>query len=191
MVEVNKLVSLQKTVNHDAALELVKEVKDESDLMGAVKVSLSTSIPSTKIMISKDADGYIIASTNLNLDMLGVRVGEIELPETKERMRCAQMLFGARTSYVRVVHYQGRCILRDGYTRVYGLMSKGFIRVPCIFVEATDSTQVGFASNAPHLFPREVVMSSNPPLIHDFMEIADSIDMPITGKVIKVRLEEM
>jgi hypothetical protein len=187
-VEIDGLISIQKQVNVDVADEIVGSLKGPEDFAGAIKHALLTELPSPNIMLGRDENGFLVTSRNLNLGVTGFGLGGQENPTTKESIQAASIQFGCLLSYVRVVHFQGRYYLRDGYHRVFGLRQKGFTYTPCILMQGGSASDIGIS---PGLFSLEIVLSPNPPLVRDFSENATEVQAPRLTKVLRVKIEPL
>ncbi len=187
LIEIRKLVAIQKTVNVEVAEDMVRKVENENDLLGAIRVALDTEMRDDKINMTQDTTGYTITSRNLNLAPVGVGIGEIPLANGCDNIHGVNFAIGCRQSYVNVLHYGDRYILKDGYHRTYGLMSKGFTHVPCILVEGSEQTQIPQGGS---LFLAQLTLSENPPVLRDFVEIAEDVQVADFINVVKVRVEQ-
>jgi len=189
LISINGLVTIQKTVGVDFATETVQDVKGKEDLVGALKVTLNNEIKKENFMISLDAadpNCYTITSKNLNFGFLNPSPTQIPIGNTQEKVWGIGFNFASRTSYVVVLHSNGRYILKDGYHKVYGLMSKGFTHVPCILMNG-DAQQL--IPQQAGLFPISTVLSENPPMLRDFTDIGDDIIIPEIVNVVKVNIQ--
>jgi hypothetical protein len=93
--------------------------------------------------------------------------------------------------FLEVGHYRGRWFLRDGYHRAYALLKAGVHKVPAVIVKAR--TLEGLLGTAhPWFFSEEILFSSNPPHVIDFLDDAITIeyDRPQLIKTIRVSIEE-
>lgn len=187
-IEINKLVTAQKTVNVEVASDLVKEIKDKGDVLGAIKIALNSEPRKSIINISsQDQINFTITTRNQNFGLLGWGAGEIPLGNESDRLNGVTFTFGGRLSYVNVVHFGDRYFLKDGYHRVYGLMMRGFTHTPCILTESNDSSQLPQGGN---LFNIPLMLSQNPPIFRDFAEIAEDIELPDMVSVMRLKIEQ-
>src|SRR5947209_2696309 len=104
-VEINRLISIQKQINVDAADEIVGSLKGPEDFEGAVRHTLLTELPKQNVMVGRDENGFTVASRNLNLSVTGFGLGDHAIPSTNENIQSAAIQFGRLLSYVRVVHF--------------------------------------------------------------------------------------
>jgi hypothetical protein len=92
--------------------------------------------------------------------------------------------------FFEVACFRGRWFLRDGYHRAYTLLQAGIFEVPAIIVHARSLAELG--ATHPWFFPEEVLFSSTPPLVADFL--ADHLVLTYTRpqlvKTLRIALEE-
>jgi hypothetical protein len=133
---------------------------------------------------------FSVSSRNPNLRVAGFSVID-HTPagaEKPEKVFGFQIGFGAR--FLQLVEYQGRWMVRDGYHRVYGLLSKGVATVPCVVVRAKTFEETG--AGRPGFFGYEVLYGPRPPRVTDFIDdhLAGTVHVPQMVRVIRLRAEE-
>ncbi len=184
MVDLREVLSYQQIVNLDGLDARVSSVSD--NLEGLLKLCLPENEPTNQLMaILNDADqkGYTISSLNPNMHIMGTAVHDMDLNLSglpSMRKRTISFFIDIVTSYLQVAHYKNRYFLRDGYHRAAGLLKKGINIVPCILVEARNTTELGLK---PGLFPIEVIDGDRPPRLADFWDDTVAHD----GKRIAIR----
>ncbi len=115
-----------------------------------------------------------ITSSNLNLRVIGwgpardPQSGDLVFDPGKF-LFMAGITFGESSSLLQVVRFDGRCYLKNGYHRVYALRRLGATQVPCVFLEATDYSQV-HTEKPGRTFARSLLESANPPTIGHFTQ---------------------
>ncbi len=186
LVGIDGLVTIQKQVNVTAANTVGSAVRDCNDLEGAVKLALLTELPRSPISVVQDGQGVLVSSRNLNLSLTGTGMIEAE-NELGDKMTNATVSFGCLHSYVRIMHFNGRYYVRDGYHRVYALKQKGFTQVPAIVAETNNPADIAPPGN---LFTLPLLLSDNPPLVDDFDRNAVDVKVPRLTKVIRIKLEQ-
>lgn len=109
------------------------------------------------------------------------------------------MLLGARVRlvnpFVHVARVDGRCLLLNGYHRVFGARQAGATHVPCVFRDAPDYRAVGFTSaelrDGPLRFPVSLLTSDNPPTMAHFTQgRAHEVALRAKSRVIHVSWHE-
>lgn len=186
LIEIDGLITIQKQVNMTSATATGIAIKDGNDLQGAVKLALLTELPRSPVSIVQDNQGVLITSRNLNLSLTGTGLIETE-NELGDKMANATVSFGCLHSYVRVVNFNGRYFVRDGYHRIYALKQKGFTHVPAIVAETNNPADIVPPGG---LFPLPLLLSDNPPLLRDFEDNYVEVRVPRLTKVIRVRFEQ-
>lgn len=72
------------------------------------------------------------------------------------------IVVGPAFPLMQVIQFEGRCFLRNGYHRAYGLKKKGVTHVPCLFFETDDYAKIG-APGGNATFERALLESADPP----------------------------
>lgn len=188
LISIDGLISIQKSVGIDFANEVVKDVKDKNDLIGALKVAFNAEIKQENPNVSidpADPNSFTMASKDLNFGFLGYSPTQIPIVNTDEKLLGGGLNFGSKLSYIQVLNSNGRYVLSDGFHRAYGLISKGFTHIPCILYNGDIQQlpqQVG-------LFPPNLALSENPPMVRDFSVIGDDVTIPEVLNIFKVNIQ--
>jgi hypothetical protein len=80
----------------------------------------------------------------------------------------AGIQIGMAPAFAQVVRFNGRCYLRNGFHRTYGLCSRQFQQLPCMYREAKTFKEV--AEGPPATFGQELLESTNPPTLGHFSQ---------------------
>lgn len=75
--------------------------------------------------------------------------------------------FGVSAPHVRVVRYDGRCYVQNGFHRAVGLALAGATRMPCLMRDINDPAEIGTAPEA--TFSLAELGSDNPPTLGHFI----------------------
>lgn len=75
--------------------------------------------------------------------------------------------FGASSPHVRVVRYNGRCYMQNGFHRAVGLAMAGATHLPCLLRDIDDPAGIGISSGATFSLPQ--LESDNPPTLGHFI----------------------
>jgi hypothetical protein len=96
----------------------------------------------------------------------------------------------AGSPFFEVAQYRGRWFLRDGYHRAYALLQAGIFQLPAVIVQTATLEELGAAQ--PWFFPEEILLSSSPPRVTDFLDNALILeyDRPSLIKTLRVTMEE-
>src|SRR5437879_13199973 len=94
------------------------------------------------------------------------------------------------TSMLQVASYHGRYLLRDGYHRAYGFLSRGITRVPALVREVATFDALGLPIG---LLPQDAFLGDRPPLLVDYLndEVAADVVMPVTQQVVSIQASEL
>ena len=92
--------------------------------------------------------------------------------------------------FFEVALYRDRWFLRDGYHRAFLCLQTGIFRLPAVIVRARTLEELGAVH--PWFFPEQVLFSSTPPRVIDFLDDALVIEYnraPLT-KTVRITIEE-
>lgn len=92
--------------------------------------------------------------------------------------------------FFEVAHYRDRWFLRDGYHRAFRCLRAGVLCLPAVIVRAKTFAQIGAVRS--WFFPEEVLFSSIPPRVIDFLDDALVIEYhrPPLVKRLRITVEE-
>lgn len=185
-VPISHLVAFQKSVNTEAYEDIDTW---EEDPLAVLEYTLPTESAQMQMQTPIQTPGNALIgqqfiSRSPNIQVAGMEMGELEDRPGK----IVSFHIKSKPNFVQVARLNGRCILKNGYHRVYQLMQAGETHVPCIIRDVDDYAGTGGA-NGNHLSP-DVVLSDRPPLVTDFeSEVAVDIKRPATNKLIRVTAE--
>jgi hypothetical protein len=92
-------------------------------------------------------------------------------------------------SFVQVVRFQDRYVLRDGYHRAFGLLSRGITHVPAFVRDFDTAENLAPAGMLPHgawLGPR-------PPVLRDYHDdlVSESVTLPDGRRMVVIQALEL
>jgi hypothetical protein len=92
--------------------------------------------------------------------------------------------------FFEVACFRDRWFLRDGYHRAYSLLKDHVFKVPAVIVQAATIEELG--ANQPWFFPEEVLFSSAPPRVIDFLNdnLVFEYERPALIKTLRITIEE-
>jgi hypothetical protein len=92
--------------------------------------------------------------------------------------------------FFEVARFRDRWFLRDGYHRAYALLKAKVFHFPAVIVEARSIEELG--ANRPWFFSEEVLFSTNPPRVIDFLDedLVLQYDRPPFIRTLRIKLEE-
>jgi hypothetical protein len=200
MVDLARVVAIAPSVFTDTAIERAA-ILDPGDLRGIAELTLPARHPRPIGELSPGDDvlpihcqyhyltkTYTITSPNLNLAV----ISNFDAPGNRAPQP-SQMghgfTVGVPPSFIEVVRFQGRYVLRDGHHRAFGLLSRGIIRVPAYvrdFVTAEDLAPAG-------TLPRSAWQGDRPPLLRDYHDdlVAEPLLLPVPSRTIVIQAVEL
>lgn len=180
LVEIERLLAFQFHVYTERSASLCGLPAGPIPLDKALELCLPHRVEDVPYTFNEIPGGFVIRSKNLNL---GIR-GPFRASDPNQQVELAGMAFGVNSPLVQVVRHQGRCYLRNGYHRTYGLWKAGNRHVPCVLIEASDFGQTG--AGQPLTFDRELLESGNPPTCAHFVrELAYPVSFQDVRRVIE------
>lgn len=181
MVDLRTICAVQHHVFSATAVERVASAAHGDSLcLAALTIPLpaNAALPAQYDPLRKT---WILNSPNPNLQITSLFGGPV--PD-------GRIVFGfsvdAPVSRLSVAAYRGRYILRDGYHRAHGLLSRGIHSVPAL---VTDVATIGELAIPPELLGEAVYLGERPPLLSDYGDDAVSaeIRVPFTQKMIVIQ----
>jgi len=96
----------------------------------------------------------------------------------------------AGSPFFEVAQYRGRWFLRDGYHRAFTCLQAGIFHLPAVIVHARTLVELGAVH--PWFFSEEVLFSSSPPRVTDFLNDALVLEYDRSPliKTLRVTMEE-
>ena len=183
MVDLDQIVAFQPSVFTDTTADRVAGL-DPRDLRSIAGLTLPIN-DTAPVAVQYDAlnRAYTITSPNPNLRVIG---------NFDDRPADGPPGLGFRVavaaSFIQVARFQGRLVLRDGYHRSYGLLSRGITRVP-VYVRDFDTTE----NLAPAgMLPQGTWLGDRPPLLRDYHDdrVAESVLLAAQHRMIVIHALE-
>jgi hypothetical protein len=172
MADLRYIRALQPVVHADHATGRQRDARDDS--VSLARITLPQTSPKEVLATARTADGrgWILTCPNPQLRIRGPNSAD------RDDNGCRTKVFGIETelanSLVQVARWRGIYVLRDGYHRAYGLLSRGVSRIPVLYNEFPDH-QPPLA--APGLFAPAVYCGDRAPLLSDYLD--DEVSAPI------------
>ncbi len=159
LVEIGPLLAFQFHVDIERSSAHCRGIQHPPELADTVPVCLPQSVEHRPIHVSFVQHGLLLRDQSLNFRIMGAGlIGE----DLRDQVSLGGVAVGVTDPWVSVVRFNGRCYLRNGYHRVYGLRAAGATHIPCLFWDVTDYSRVG-AIGGVATFDRSLLESSNPP----------------------------
>jgi hypothetical protein len=184
MVNLEKVLSYQPIVNLDGLEDRVGGTLTSLEQLYQLCFPALQAAP-LPMPLPVDQWRFAFHSPNPNFRLAGMRMNLNGITQQGTMVHEVIYTLSFMPSYLQVVHFSDRYILRDGYHRAVGLLMNGVAEVPCILIEAQSIEQIGFR---PGLFPPAVVFGEKPPLLVDFLDdrVSQSIMFTPAGKSILI-----
>jgi hypothetical protein len=184
LVDLSRVAAFQTHVFTDTATERVAGL-EPGDLQSIADLTLPVSgAAPASVQYDDFKQAYTITSPNPNFKVVGQVSGP--LPD-------GTMAFGFKVtmmaSLVQVARFQGRYVMRDGYHRAFGLLSRGITRVPA-YVRNFDTTE----NLAPAgMLPQAAWLGDRPPLLRDYHDdrVAEPVSLPAQHRMIVIHALEL
>ncbi len=186
MVDLERVIAFQPLVFTDTAVERVADVAPD-DLEAIAELTLP--IDHTAPVIAQYEElkhTYTFTSPDPNLKVLGIYNGPV--PEANGAHGFG-FLVGVAPSFLQVARFQDRHVLRDGYHRTFGLLSRGISSVPA-FIRDFDTLE----NLAPAgMLPQSAWLGQRPPLLSDYHNdlVSESVRWPAQRKMVIVQALEL
>lgn len=184
MVDLDRIVAFQPHVFTDTVTERVAGL-DPGDLQSIAELTLplNETAPVT-VRYDELKRAYRITSPNPNLRVIGA---------VNDRLPDGTFTFGFKvtltSAFVQVARIQDRYVLRDGYHRAFGLLSRGITHVPA-YVRSYETTE----DLAPAgMLPQAAWLRERPPLLRDYHDerVAESVTLPAQDREILILAVEL
>jgi hypothetical protein len=178
VVDLRFLLAFQRRLAFHSEFPQIS-IPTEEDWPALIALSFGPARPVEYELIRDPAAGtFVLQSGNPNLHL---RVSK-DAP--------AAISVHAGSPFFEVAQYRGRWFLRDGYHRAYALLQAGIFRAPAAIVQARTLEELGAVQ--PWFFSEEILFSSAPPRVMDFLDDALTIeyDRPLLIKTLRVTIEE-
>lgn len=190
VADLRRVCALQPMVFWDPAEDRVQDVQP-GDLPALARLMLPLPDAAEPIPLQFDPalNTWIVSSRNPNLRILGHFNTPIEAGNGQTYLGCG-FFVAATPSFAQVVRYRGRYLLRDGYHRALGLLSRGVTHAPVLFREVADFESLG---RSPGMLPEQAYLGERPAMLPDYLSdtVAAAVRAPASQKMIVIQGLEM
>jgi hypothetical protein len=187
LVDLARVCAFQPTVVADAAVERVQDVKSD-DLAAIAAVTLPTSAAEPpRVQYDPSRQAYMAVSPNVNLKI----VGNVWCPAPDGS---GAVILGfsvlAPPSFLNVVRFRDRVILRDGYHRAYGFLGRGITHVPA-FTRTMETIEDVIPPGT--FLPQDSYLGDRPPVLPDYLndQVAATVRLPAVQKMVLIQGTEL
>lgn len=170
VADLHKICALQQSVFVDHALQRTADI-NAADISSIASVSLPLPRPTAlPVQFEEHRQTWMVTSANPNLRI----VGHFSTPMQGNTLGLG-FLIQLMPSFMQVAHVQNRYLLRDGYHRAFGLLSRGIRYEPVLTREIAQIEELALP---PGLFNRNVFLGKRPPLLIDYLDETVSATVP-------------
>jgi len=195
VVDLRRVVAHQKTVMTDGLDGQIISI-EKKDRKRILELCLPSEQPYPPSNLLRDADqkGFTVSSHSPNLRVSGSQAKIVQIAPA-EGMHPSPVLavtffLSMGANYIKVVNYNGRDFLREGYHRTTALLRLGIHEVPCVYIKAQSLDELG--NGRVTSLRSEILLGEHPPLLTDFWDddVSATIDQPILHRAVRVTAEE-
>jgi len=194
-IEIGPVLAFQFEIEIDRASGVCTGLSKPPTLAEMMPICLpTTSIDPRPITAFHDGDDSItVTSENKNIRVLFRGPREQSgglLYDPNQSVLIAGIGVGEGSPLVQIIRFQDRCYFRNGYHRAYTLAREGMTHIPCVFLEATDFSQVIDPKQQGGTFSRGLLQSANPPTFAHFLDRAYRVSLRQRQRTIRLHWEE-
>ena len=190
VADLSRVCALQPVVFWDHAEERAQSATP-GEMLSLAEVTLPIRRKPEEIPLQFDQhrNTWMVVSRNPNLRILGQFNSPVRNERGQDFIGCG-FLFAITPSFVQVISYRGKYLLRDGYHRSLGLLARGMTHVPVLFREFGEFENLGLG---PGMLPEQAYLGKRPPLLSDYLNesVSAEIHLPASQKMIVIQGMEM
>lgn len=190
IADLSKVIALQPMVFWDHARERTNSaVAGAMPTLAKITLPIRTGPEPLPLQFDPTRNTWMVTSRNPNLRIVGQFSSPVDVGSGHQVTGCG-FVRTISPSFVQVVRYRNRLLLRDGYHRSLGLLAKGITHVPVLFREFGQFEPLGLG---PGMLPEAAYLGDRPPNLADYLKDAVSaeVDLPASQKMIVVQGIEM
>jgi hypothetical protein len=190
IADLSRVVALQPMVFWDHAQERTSSaVADDMVALAKITIPIRSANETLPLQFDPVRNTWMITSRNPNLRIAGQFSAPFDVGGGQQMTGCGFMIT-VMPSFVQVVSFRGRLLLRDGYHRSLGLIAQGVTRVPVLFREFGQFDPIGLG---PGMLPEAAYLGQRPPFLADYLNdtVSAEVNLPATQKMLVVQGIEM
>jgi hypothetical protein len=178
IADLRKVCALQPAIHYDHARERTVDSKAD-DLVSVAQISIpiptNTAIPA---QFDPQQKTWVMTSRNPNLRIIGNF--STSVPQGGHAFGFIVRIL---PSFVQVVKYRDRLVLRDGYHRSLGFLSRGIYLVPVFYKEFGPYDELGLPQG---MLPQAAYLGDRPPVLPDYLadDVSVEVALPATQRMI-------
>lgn len=181
VVDLSKVCAAQPYINTGMATQRVEGL-EAHNLVSLATVSLSVSAPTAlPVVFDPTKNAWIFSSANPNLRVLGRFNGQAQPGQN-----VFGFVVGISASFLSVALYQNRYLLRDGYHRAFGFLSRGINRVPAFVREFASYEELALPAG---MLSQDAFLGERPPTLRDYLDerVSAETQIPQTQKIVLIQ----
>jgi hypothetical protein len=188
LVEIDRLIAPQRTVNLDYVDRLVQRFPSDPDLKQLLEICVSPKREMEPIQhLEIGPNTHVFSSPNSDIRFLGAFVKELNAEDVEHAVHgglpCAAIIafVGYGGAPINVFQWNGRVVLNNGFHRVYALRSMGVTQIPVV-IQHANNPQLEFPAQVAGL-PREYLLGAPRPVtMKDFFEPGFAITLKVRDR---------
>jgi hypothetical protein len=189
IADLRKVVALQPIVFWDHAKERTDSaVAGDMPTVAKITLPIRSGTDLLPLQFDPARNTWMITSRNPNLRIVTNFCGPVDIGG--QQMTGCGFVVAISPSFVQVVRYRNRLLLRDGYHRSLGLLAKGITHVPVLFREFGQFEPLGLGAG---MLPEGSYLGDRPPYLPDYLadSVSAEVDFPASQKMLVVQGIEM
>jgi hypothetical protein len=190
VADLRKVCALQPMVHWDYSKERTQQALPDNILsIAPITLPINSEPDKLPVQFDEARNTWTVTSRNPNLRVVGNFSGPVKTEDGRTVFGCGFGL-AVNPSFVQVARSRGRYILRDGYHRSIGLLSRGITHAPVLFRDYGEYESLrmskGMLTEAAYLWER-------PPFLPDYFaeDVSAEIQAPASQRVIVIQGSEM
>jgi len=181
IVDLSRVCAAQPHINTSMAIQRVEGLEAQN-LVSLATVSLPVSAPNAfPVAFDPSKNTWIFSSANPNLRVVGRFNGQVQPGQN-----AFGFIVGISASFLSVAVYQNRYLLRDGYHRAFGFLSRGINRVPAFVREFASYEELALPAG---MLSQDAFLGERPPSLRDYLDeqVSAEIHVPQTQKTVLIQ----
>ena len=178
MVELDRIVASQKTVNHTHVARLKEQLGPSPDVEAVFRACLPFDHPIPPARVGRVASQSFVFASDSNdlrlLESLVLRPDQVTgLSASGPLVGVVGVAVGYGSNFLNAVSLGGRLVLNDGFHRAYALRALGVTRAPCVVQRLSGPDDLDHVGRAAIRRTPDVFFGlTRPPLLKDFFDPA-------------------
>jgi len=185
VVDLSKVCAIQPHINTGKSAQRLEGL-DAGNLASLASRSLPIADPSAlPVQFDPTKNTWIFSSANPNLRIVGNFGGPVQPGQNG-----FGFFVGILASFLQVARYRERYLLRDGYHRAFGFLSRGITRVPAFVRDFATYEELALPAG---MLPQESFLGDRPPALCDYLDedVSAEISIPVTQKMVVIQALEL